>query len=50
MPDTDSNKKGTVPYLSSSVADPDPYVLGLPDPDPLVRCTDSDPSIIQQKE
>jgi hypothetical protein len=42
----------------SSVADPDPdpdpkepYVLGLLDPDPLVRGTDPDPapSIIKQK-
>jgi hypothetical protein len=42
----------------SSVADPDPdpdpqdpYVLGLPDPDPLVRDTvpDQDPSVIKQK-
>ncbi len=34
-----------------SVADSDPYVLGLldPDPDPVVRCTDldPDPSIIK---
>jgi hypothetical protein len=34
---------------SSCVADPDPYVLGLLDPDPLVRGTDPDPSIIKQK-
>jgi hypothetical protein len=37
-----------------SVADPDlsdPYVFGLPvpDPDPLVRCTDPDPYVIKQK-
>ena len=38
-----------------SVADtdpnPDPHVLGLldPDPDPLVRVMDPDPSIIKQK-
>jgi hypothetical protein len=37
-----------------SVADPDRVrrirmVLGLPDPDPLVRGTDPDPSIIKQK-
>ncbi len=36
---------------SSSVADPDLCVSGLPDPDPLVRGTDPvpDPSIIKQK-
>ncbi len=37
----------------TSVADPeDPYVLGLldPDPDPLVRGIDPDPSIIKQKK
>ncbi len=28
---------------------PDPHVLGLPDPDPLVRGMDPDPSIIMQK-
>jgi hypothetical protein len=39
----------------SSVADPDPYVLGLldPNPDPLVRgryrVPGTDPSIIKQK-
>ncbi len=35
----------------SIVADPDPYVLGLLDPDPLVRGMDPDPdpSIIKQK-
>jgi hypothetical protein len=37
-----------------SVANPDPYdpyVFGLPDPDPLIRGTDPDPdlSIIKQK-
>jgi hypothetical protein len=31
-----------------SVADPDPYVLGLSDADPLVRGTNPDPSIIKQ--
>ncbi len=34
------------------VGDPDPsdpYVFGLLDPDPLVRGTDPDPSIIKQK-
>jgi hypothetical protein len=37
--------------LSSSVMvlDPDPYVMNLQDPDPLVRGTDPDPSIIKQK-
>jgi hypothetical protein len=36
--------------LLTSVPDPgpDPYV-GFLDPDPLVRGTDSDPSIIKQK-
>ncbi len=49
---TDQNKPLT---LLSSVADPDlnpdPYVLGLPDPDPLVWDTDPDPdpSIIKEK-
>jgi hypothetical protein len=32
-----------------NVASPDPYVLGRPDPDPLVRGMDPDPSIIMQK-
>jgi hypothetical protein len=27
-----------------SAGDPDPHVLGLPDPDPLVRGTDPDPA------
>jgi hypothetical protein len=39
--------------LQLSVADPDPEVLGLPDPDLLVRDTDPaqdlGPSIIKQK-
>ncbi len=51
--------KGNLP--TTSVADPDPHVLGLldPDPDPLVRGMDPDPgpaldpdpdpSIIMQK-
>ncbi len=29
--------------LVGSVADPDPYVFGPPDPDPLVRGTDPAP-------
>ncbi len=34
-------------HLLSSVADPnpDPRVLGLPDPDPLVRGMDPDPAL-----
>ncbi len=32
-----------------SVADPDHYVFGPPDPDPLVRGTDPAPFIIKQK-
>ncbi len=47
--------------ISTSVADPDPWAswirirrihmfLGLLDPDPLVRGTDADPSIIRQKQ
>ncbi len=32
----------------ASVADPDPYVLGLPDPDPLVRGKDPDHSILKE--
>jgi hypothetical protein len=39
-------------FLPFNVEDPypyDPYVLSLPDPDPLVRSTDPDPSIIKQK-
>ncbi len=31
-------------------SDPDPYVLDLPDPDPLVRRTDPEPSIIKQNQ
>jgi hypothetical protein len=34
--------------INTCVADPDPYVLGLPDPDLLVRGTDPCPSIIKQ--
>jgi hypothetical protein len=41
-------------YVGTSVADqdpePDPRFLGLPDPDPLVRGTDPDPSVIKQKK
>jgi hypothetical protein len=38
--------------VRSSFADPnpdprDPHVLGLPDPDPLIRGMDPDPSAIQ---
>jgi hypothetical protein len=29
--------------VKASVGDPDPHVLGHPDPDPLVRCMDPDP-------
>ncbi len=29
--------------LTGSVGNPDPEFLGLPDPDPLVRCPDPDP-------
>jgi hypothetical protein len=29
----------------SSVGDPDPHVLGLPSPDPLVRGADPDPLV-----
>jgi hypothetical protein len=35
------------PTIEYSV--PDPHVLGLPDPDPLVRGIDPDPSISNQK-
>jgi hypothetical protein len=39
--------------LKNSVTDPDPHVLGLLDPDPLVRGMDPDPdpepSIIRKK-
>jgi hypothetical protein len=28
---------------------PDPHFLGLPDPDPLVRGMDPDPSVVKQK-
>jgi hypothetical protein len=33
---------------NTCVVDPDPYVLGLPDPNLLVRGTDPGPSIIKQ--
>jgi hypothetical protein len=36
-------------FLGNNVADPDQYVLGLPDPDLLVRGTDPYPSIIKKK-
>jgi hypothetical protein len=36
-------------HVSQLASVPDPYVLGLPDPDPFVRGTDPDPSIIKQK-
>jgi hypothetical protein len=39
-------------FMETSVADPDPsdlYVLDLLDPDPLVKGTDPDPFIIEQK-
>ncbi len=45
------NSKKT--FLGGSVADPDPtdpYVLGLPDQDPSIFCTDPDPSINKQKK
>jgi hypothetical protein len=29
-------------HVACSIADPDPHVLGLPDPDPLVRGTGMD--------
>jgi hypothetical protein len=35
--------------VKSSVADPDPRVLGLLDPDPLIIRMDRDPSITKQK-
>jgi hypothetical protein len=41
--------------VPTSVVDPEPYVFGLPDPDPFVRGKDldqdlaPDPSIIKQK-
>ncbi len=35
--------------VDTSVADPDPYVLGAPDPDPFVRDPDPNPCIIKQK-
>jgi hypothetical protein len=35
---------------SAIVADPNPYVLGLPDPDPRHTDPASDPSIVKQKK
>jgi hypothetical protein len=35
--------------VTVSIADPDLNVFGLPDPDQLVRDTDPDTSIIEQK-
>jgi hypothetical protein len=45
------SKKSSKYRLLTSVADLDTFVFGLMDldPDPLVRGTDSDPSIIKQK-
>jgi hypothetical protein len=37
-------------FSESSVVDPDPYFLGLPDPDQSLFCTDPDTSISKQKE
>ncbi len=44
-----STGTGTVYLASGNIADLDTYVLGLPDPDPLVRGTDPapDPSIFK---
>ena len=36
--------------LSCRVADPDPYVMGLPDPHPVSSVIITDPSIIKQKK
>jgi hypothetical protein len=51
MPASEQVKK--VPGSSVAYLDPDPYVFGHPDPDPLVNGTDPapdpDPSIIKQK-
>jgi hypothetical protein len=46
-----SSDKKNLPLLMDSVAYPDPYVLGLLNPDPLYQGTDSDPDpfIIKQK-
>jgi hypothetical protein len=35
--------------VTANVADLDPYIFGLLDPDPLVRGMDPDPSFIKQK-
>jgi hypothetical protein len=62
-PDPDSVSGSTDLIESGSIQDPDPQpwllpvlrirrihmFLGLPDPDPIIRSTDSDPSIIKQK-
>jgi hypothetical protein len=46
-------RSARVHCTDTSVADPDPrrihMFLGLPDPDPVVRYTDPDPSIIKEK-
>ncbi len=36
------NKKGLIETFSISVVDPDPHVLGLPDPEQSVRGTEPD--------
>jgi hypothetical protein len=51
VPHVSADNLGQLRVLGS-VADPDPsdlYLLGLLDPDPLVRDSDPDPSIIKQK-
>ncbi len=48
FPEESVHRSQEFKIVAGSVADPDPedpYVLGLPDPDPLVRDTDPDPSI-----
>jgi hypothetical protein len=49
MPDSSVTLGREIP--AGSIEDPDPYNLGLADPDPLVRCPDPAPdlSIIKQK-
>jgi hypothetical protein len=49
--DLELRQKKNLSLLMDSVAYPDPYVLGLLNPDPLVQGTDSDPDpfIIKQK-
>ncbi len=51
-PEVPSILIGCSELLASSVADPDPYFLGLldPDPDPLVRGMDPDPDSSITKE